>query len=148
MKVYDRIKDMLCDELEEVSKQKELTSSGLEMIDTAIDVIKDIATIKAMEQEYPDEGYSKDGGYSQGFYPRMPYYIYDDPGMGTSYARGGRVSDTGTSRGRYAYDDSPRRYYDGGYSGDTKEELQKLMRTAQTEKEREAIRDALDHMNR
>ena len=148
MKVYDRIKDMLCDELEEVSKQKELTSSGLEMIDTAVDVLKDLATIKAMEKEYPDEGYSNDGGYSQGFYPRMPYYMYDAPGMGSSYARGGRGSNTGTSRGRYAYDGTSRRYYDGDYSGDTKEELQRLMHTAQTEKEREAIRDALEHMNR
>ena len=52
MKVYDRIKDMLCDELEEIAKKNELTSSSLEVIDKSIDIIKDITTIHAMEEEY------------------------------------------------------------------------------------------------
>ena len=133
MRVYDEIKDMLCDELEDVVKKKELTPNSLELIDTAIDVIKDIHTIKAMEQEYPE-----DRGYSQSYYGRMPYYIYDDPGM--SYARGNTPRDM---RGRY--------YADGGsmgdgYSGDTKDELQKLMSTAKNDRERETIRHALDNM--
>lgn len=146
MKVYDRIKDMLCDELEEIAKKNELTSSSLDVIDKSIDIIKDISTIHAMEQEYgsSDEGYSRDGGYS-GYYRRMPYYMYDD-GMthDNSYARG---------RGTYAKRDSMGRYssdghmYDG-YSGDTKEELTRLMNTAQNDREREAIRKALDSMNR
>lgn len=133
MRVYDEIKDMLCDELEDVVKKKELTPNSLELIDTAIDVIKDIHTIKAMEQEYPD-----DGGYSQGYYGRMPVYMYDDPGM--SYARGRGMNAPRDSRGRY--------YSDGrdGYSGDTKEELEKLMSTAKTDRERETIRHALDNM--
>ena len=33
-----------------------------------------------------------------------------------------------------------------GYSGDTKEELHKLMDTAKNDREREAIRNALEHI--
>lgn len=145
MKVYDKIKDMLCDELENVSKQKELTPGNLDMIDTAIDIIKDIHTIEAMEKEYGysgDYGYSRDGDYSQGFFGRMPIYMYDDmPRMndGSSYARG---------RGSNAARDSRGRYMSDGYSGDTKEELQRLMSTAKDEREREAIRSALNHIER
>lgn len=142
MKVYDQIKDMLCDELEEIAKKKELTSSNLDVIDKAVDIVKDIATIKAMEQEYPSEGYSQDG-YSNGYYPRYPIYMYDD-GMshdGHSFARG---------RGSNARRDSMGRYADGrsydGYSGDTKEELRQLMSRATNDREREAIRKALDNM--
>jgi hypothetical protein len=139
MKIYDQIKDMLCDELEDIVKQKEISPHNLEVLDTAIDVIKDIETIEAMKQEFGD-GYSRDGGYSQGYWGRMPYYMYDDnPNQGNSYARG---------RGSNAARDSRGRYYEGGYSGDTKSELEKLMRTAENDREREAIRSALDHMNR
>ena len=145
MKTLDRIKDMLCDELDEIAKKNELTSSNLEVIDKAVDIVKDISTIKAMEQEYgSDDGYSRDG-YSQGYYGRMPYYMYDD-GMphDNSYARGRGTYAKRDSMGRYSSDG---RSYDG-YSGDTKEELQRLMNSAQNEREREAIRSALDKMGR
>ena len=151
MKVYDQIHDMLCDELEEIAKKKELTSSNLEVIDKAIDIVKDIATIKAMEQEFGDshDGYSRDGGYSNGYYGRMPYYMYDD-GMShdNSYARGRGTYAQRDSRGRYSSDGySNNRSYDG-YSGDTREELQRIMNSAQNDREKEAIRKALDSMNR
>lgn len=141
MKVYEKIKEMLCDELEDIAKQKELSPSNMDMLDTAIDIMKDISVIQAMELEYPSDGYSRDGGYSQGYYRQMPYYIYDDPGMmtGSSYARG---------RGSNAMRDSRGRYYENGYSRDTKEELEKLMHTAENDREREAIRTALSHIER
>lgn len=130
MRVLDEIKDMLCDELEDIAKNKDLTASSLDVIDTAVDVIKDIHTIKAMEQEYGHDGYS-------GYYRQLPIYMYDEPEMGGSYARG---------RGANAPRDSRGRYMSEGYSRDTKEELQNLMNTAKTDREREAIRSALDHM--
>ncbi len=150
MKVYDRIKDMLCDELEEIAKKGELTSNNLEVIDKSIDIIKDIATIHAMEEEYPTEGYSTDGGYSQGYYGRMPYYMYDDgmPHDDHSYARGRGSDARRDSMGRYSSDGRSYDYSRDGYSGDTKEELQRLMNNAQNDREREAIRKALDSMNR
>ena len=93
---YDQIKDMLCDELEEIAKKKELTTNSLDVLYKGVDILKDISTIKAMEQEYPEEGYS-----------------------------------------RNSYD---------GYSGDTREELSRLMNQAQNEREREANRKAMDSM--
>ena len=102
MKVYEQIKDMLCDELEGIAKKKELTTSSLDVIDKAIDVIKDISTIEAMEQEYgysQQGGYSQEGGYSGGYFGRMPYYMYDE---GSSYARGRGSNANRDSRGRYS----------------------------------------------
>lgn len=140
MKVYDQIKDMLCDELEDIVKKKELTTNSLDVIYRSVDILKDIETIHAMEQEYPTEGYSQ--GYSQGYYSRYPFYMYDDA-PGNSYARG---------RGRYAQRDSMGRYADGheysrdGYSRDTKEELRHMMDRAANDRERDAIRKAMDSM--
>ena len=134
MKVLDQIEDMLCDELESVVKKKELTTSSLELIDTAVDIVKDIHTVRAMDEEFGSHP-----GYSQGYYGRMPYYMYDDMPSGSSYARGRGSSGQMSSRGRY---------YNDGYSGDTKDELQRLMSTAKNDHEREAIRTAIDNMNR
>ena len=124
MKVLEHIEDMLCDELEDIVKKNDLSMNSLDIIDTAVDVIKDIKTIHAMDQEYPDAS-----GYSGRYYP---IYTYDD-GMptGRSYGRGRTTM---------------RRGYNDGYSGDTKEELMRLMDTAKSDKEREAIRSAIDHM--
>lgn len=157
MKVYEQIQDMLCDELEEIAKKKELTTNSLEVLYKSMDILKDISTINAMEQEYG--GYSQDGysqgrysqegssrdGYSGGYYGRMPFYMYDD-GMSqdSSYARGRGRNAKRDSMGRYSREG---RSYDG-YSGDTKEELKRLMDTAQNDREREAIRSALDQMGR
>lgn len=125
---------MLCDELEEIAKKKELTTNSLDVLYKGVDILKDISTIEAMEQEY---GYSNDG-YSQNYSGRMPVYMYDD---GASYARG---------RGQYAQRDSMGRYADGhDYSRehrDTKEELRHMMERASNDREREAIRKAMDSM--
>ena len=154
MKVYEQIKDMLCDELEEIAKKKELTSNSLEVLYKGVDILKDIKTIESMEMEFPSEGYSqdgysRDGGYSQGggYWNRMPVYAYDD-GMGHSFARGRGSNARRDSMGRYSSDGRSYDYSRDGYSGDTKEELQRIMNNAQNDREREAIRKALDSMNR
>lgn len=139
MKAYDQIKEMLCDELEEIAKKNELTTNSLDVIYKSIDVIKDIATVEAMEQEY---GYSQDG-YSGNYYPRYPMYAYDD---GNSYARGRGSNAKRDSMGRYSNEGRSYDYSRDGYSGDTKEELQRIMNSAQNDREREAIRKALDSM--
>lgn len=149
MKTYDNIKNMLCDELDEIAKKKELTTNSLDVLYKGVDILKDISVIEAMEQDYPSEGYSGEG-YSQ--YGRYPVYMYDNEGMGHSYARG---------RGRYAQRDSMGRYADGspdypreggysrndGYSREgMKDELRMMMDRAHTDKEREAIRKAMESM--
>ena len=148
MKVYGQIRDMLCDELEEIAKKKELTTNSLEVLYKGIDILKDIKSIETMEMEYPSEGYSQDG-YSQNYWGRMPIYAYDD-GMsmagGSSYARGRGSNARRDSMGRYSSDGRSYDYSRDGYSGDTKEELQRIMNNAQNDREREAIRKALDSM--
>lgn len=79
MRVLYDICDILQDELEDIVKSGEMTPKDLEIVDKAVDVIKDIKTIKAMEDASWDNGKSYDRGY--------PNMYYDD---GYSMARGGR----------------------------------------------------------
>lgn len=91
MEYMEKIKRMLCKELEEYGEQKSISASDVEMIHKLTDTIKNLDKIEMLE----DDGY---GGH---------YPMYDD---GVSYARG---------RGRYAKRDSRGRYsseMDSGYS--------------------------------
>ena len=152
MRVYEDIKNMLCDELEEIAKKKELTSSSLDVLDKAIDVIKDISTIEAMEQEFgysQEGGSSREGGYSQGYFGRMPFYMYDESYEGGSYARGRGRNANRDSRGRYSSEGYSQGDYsrNEGYSREgMKDELRMMMDRARTDKEREALRKAMDSM--
>ena len=143
MKTYDKIEEMLCDELDEIAKKHELTSSNLEIIDKAIDVIKDISVIREMAK-YDSEGYSNDG-YSGTYYDRYPYYMYEGDAPGNSYARGRGTYAKRDSMGRYSRD-SHNDYSNEGYSRDTASELQRMMDNAKNDKEREALRHALSSM--
>lgn len=101
MRVLDDMCDMLEDELKQIVKKDDISPQELDSAYKAIDILKDIETIKAMQRsEYSNE-------YSQ----RMPY-SYDDYSMNyannyggsnnynsnRSYARGGRDGD---GDGRY-----------------------------------------------
>lgn len=145
MRVYGQIKEMMCDELEHIARRNSLDMNGLEVVYKAVDVLKDIDTIEAMEgltqrgssygnsyvgNSYVGNSMAGGDGYS-GMYP-----VY-----GYSYEQG---------RGQNAQRDSMGRYMDGGYyagSSNTKEELKKLMERATNETEKEAIRVALESMN-
>lgn len=101
MRVLDDMCDMLEDELKQIVKKDDINPQELDSAYKAVDILKDIETIKAMQRsEYSNE-------YSQ----RMPY-SYDDYSMNyannyggsnnynsnRSYARGGRDGD---NDGRY-----------------------------------------------
>lgn len=131
--MYD-LKKMLCKELEEVSRQKELSAGDLEVVDKLTHSIKSLVTIMAMEEG----GYSYNGGYS-----------------------GARRRDSMgryTDSGRY-YDDggySGRRYSDGGYSGRmySRDEgktymihqFEKLMNDASSQEEQEVLQSAINRL--
>lgn len=78
-KYLEKIRDMLCDELDEIAEKGELTAGTLETVDKLTHSIKSIDTIIAM----------RDAGYSERSYPR---YYYE----GHSYAR------KRDARGRYS----------------------------------------------
>lgn len=103
--LYD-IKDLLCKELNKIVEKKDINPGELEMVYKAVDIIKDIATIEAMEE-------ADFGDYS---------YDYDD---GMSYRRNRDNMGRYSRRGRRSYDDG-RNFVARmtGYSGgETKEHL-------------------------
>lgn len=103
-----KLKDMLCDELEEYGRKGEVTAQSLEIVDKLAHAIKNInKIIEAKEEE--ESGYSSAGRY------------YDD-GMGSPYVRGGSrgysyARGGGRGRGSNARRDSMGRYSSrDGYS--------------------------------
>lgn len=90
-KLY-KLKEMLCDELEEYANKGELSAGSLDVIDKLSHALKSVTTIIAMEDAEGD--YSKD--YSGGMNRMYPKYYRD-----SSYARGRRRD----SMGRYSRDD-------------------------------------------
>lgn len=93
------LKDLLCDEIGDIVEKNDITPTELERAYKAVDIIKDIVTIDAMENSD---------------------YSYDD---GMSYARGGGYSNRRDSMGRYSRN-SGRYSRNGGYSrADEKEAM-------------------------
>lgn len=102
---YEKLKEMLCDELEQITRKGELTAGSLDTVDKLTHAIKSIVTIMAMD-EYGD-GYSRADG--------------DHMTSGRRYSYAGR--------GRTARRDSMGRYSRGGYSYDEgKEDMMKELR--------------------
>ena len=52
----DMLSDRLCKDIDQSAHEEKLTPATLEMLDKAVDIIKDIETIKAMENYGEDYG--------------------------------------------------------------------------------------------
>ena len=137
----EKLREMLCDELEKVTEKGELTAGSLDIVDKLTHSIKSIDTIMAME----DGGYSSEGGYSGRSYQRggnrggSSHRSYN---RGSSYQRG---------RGSNARRDSMGRYSSDGYSWDDgKEDLIEQMRDlaedAQDSKTKQEIEKLISKM--
>lgn len=166
MRVYGQIKDMMCDELSQISRRNSLDMNNLEVIYKACDIIKDIDTIEAMEG-LTGGSYN---GYSNNYMGNSYEYSMNGNSMNGNSMNGNSMngnSMNGNSmngysgmypmgysfgRGDYAQRDNMGRYMDGysrdetQKSGNTKEELKKLMEKAKNDKEKEAIKVALETM--
>lgn len=83
-KTLDNLSDRLCRDIDESAHEEKLTPATLEMLDKAVDIIKDIETIRAMENY--GEDYGEDESYAmrrrgRNSYGRDSYghsYNYDD----------------------------------------------------------------------
>ena len=75
MRHLEKIRDMLCDELDQIAEKGELTAGNLETVDKLTHSIKSVDTIMAMQ----------DAGYSERSYPRYSYARRDSMGR---YSRG------------------------------------------------------------
>lgn len=162
--LYD-LKEILEDEVKNMTKKGDITPQELENAYKITDILKDIETIKAM-QEAGEQGqysraydYARDGGSYDGNYSQRMYY--DGNSMDYSQARRGRDGD---GDGRYSEDGSYRRGRDamgrytsrdgGSYDDysrhDNKEQmmakLRQMMQSAGSEKEREAIRQCISKL--
>lgn len=140
MKIYEDVKELVEDEIHKIVKRDDIDEQSLMHLDKLVDIAKDVDTIFAMN-DYSEE---EENGYSQA---RRPRY-YNDGNMmpmngGNSYQR--RDGMGRYSNNRYSYDN---RYSGGGYSreGELANRLQGLMGEATTEREREAIRNALSQI--
>lgn len=127
-----KLKDMLCEELEKITKKGELSAGSLDAVDKLTHSIKSIDTIIAMEEYSEDDGMTYEGSYARGG---------KGGNRGNSYARG-RKRD---SMGRYSRDSYRDGYGNGGYSREEemdnlKMELQGLLEDAENEEERKMIR--------
>lgn len=136
MRYIEKLKDMLCEELEQYAERKSLSSSDLEMIHKLSDTIKNLDKIEMLEGE---------GGYSEHY----PYYD-DMPNMGSSYARGRGKYAKRDRMGRYSSDMDDKDYserYDRRYSKDEAKDhmMSKLgeMMDGADPKEREILKHAM-----
>lgn len=144
MEYIEKLKKMLCKELDEYAMKNKLTMADVEIVHKLTDTVKNLDKIEMLEGE--DDGYSEMRG-------RGGRYSYDDDMM-YSEARG---------RGRYAKRDSMGRYssdmgggssYDGdnyrdgrGYSRDDAKDhmMNKLgeMMSSADEQQRKILKEAM-----
>lgn len=119
MKAMEDLKELLEEELKKIAKKGDITPTELESVYKAVDVIKDLETIKAMEgssdedtkQQYMRyKDYSQDGRNSG----RMMWYPYMD---GPIWNRS--MEDNQSNRGSYrgSYNQNGGSYNQGSYDG-------------------------------
>lgn len=124
--MYD-LRDMLCKELDEISRKGELGAGDLDIVHKLASTIKNLDKIEMME----DDGYSRDGDYSRGGdWQADMRGIY---GRGSSYARRG----THYVRGHYSRADSMEHL---------REQINDMMRETDDDRVKEALRRAASLM--
>lgn len=135
MEYMHELKEMLCEELEKIAREGELTAGSLDTVDKLTHSIKSIATIMAME----DSDYSYENGNMGG--NRASY-------RGGSYRGGRSGAQRRDSRGRYSRQGGGRSYR-GSYAYDDEtekmvEKLEKMMEKAEDPNVKQAIEQAID----
>lgn len=130
MDAYYDLKEMLCEELEDVVKKGELSAGDLDVVDKLTHSIKSLVTIMAMEEG----GYSNDGSYDN----------YGNGGNGGNYNsyRGYSGRRGRDSMGRYT---SGRRYSRDEAKDEVMRHLEKAMTGASGE-QRKIIQDAVEEL--
>jgi hypothetical protein len=141
MEYIEKIKKMLCKELDEYAMKSKLSMADIDVIHKLTDTVKNLDKIEMLED---------DGGYSETY----PYYM-----GGSSYANRGRGRYAKRdSMGRYSsdmgssYDDYSEARMDRRYSRDDAKDhmMNKLgeMMTSADEEQREILKDAMRKIER
>lgn len=123
-KAMYELRNMLCEELDELARKGDLGAGDLEIAHKLTDTIKNIDKIEMLEDDgYSQRRYSRDGDWEADM--RGTY------GKGNSYARRG----THYVRGHYSRD---------GARDDMKRQLQEMLDNADDESIRRAIQRCMD----
>lgn len=142
MEYIEKIKKMLCKELDEYAMKSKLSMADIDVIHKLTDTVKNLDKISLLEQG--DDGYSE----------TYPYYM-----GGSSYAGRGRGRNARRDRmGRYSsdmgssYDDYSEERMDRRYSrDDAKDHLMSALGEAMEDadpNEREILKDAMRKIER
>lgn len=126
-KAMYELRNMLCDELDELARKGDLGAGDLEIAHKLTGTIKNIDKIEMME----DDGYSRDGDYSRG--GDWQADMRGTYGRGSSYARRG----THYVRGHYSRADSMEHL---------REQINDMMRETDDDRVKEALRRAASLM--
>lgn len=121
MQTYHDLKDMLCRELDEITRKGELTAGSLDTVDKLTHSIKSLETIIAMNE-------AQDG--ESGYYPYMGGYRSYEDGMHDS-RRGRSGARRRDAMGRYSREN--RGYSRADAREDMIEDLRDLMNDAPDE---------------
>lgn len=121
MQTYHDLKDMLCRELDEITRKGELTAGSLDTVDKLTHSIKSLETIIAMNE-------AQDG--ESGYYPYMGGYRSYEDGMRDS-RRGRSGARRRDAMGRYSREN--RGYSRADAREDMIEDLRELMNEAPDE---------------
>ena len=125
----DKIRDMLCREIEEIAEKGELSAGDLDTLHKLTDTVKNIYKIEMLDE---------DGGYSQDNYSRDGEWnargVYSRGHGGNSYGH------NSYARGRYSRDDNMQRMSD---------QLREMMNdNSLSSSQRDAVRRAVDMIGR
>lgn len=134
MKAMEDLRDMLCEELDEIARKQEMSAGDLEAVHKLTDTIKNIDKISIMEE---------DGEYSQAG-------DWEVEGRG-NYGRGNSYANRGKHyvRGHYSRDGGRggmRGYSRDGARDRMMEQLESMMGDASSDKERQAIRRCIEQL--
>ena len=158
MKALYELKEILEDEVKNMTKKGDITPQELENAYKITDILKDIETIKAMK-EAGEQGqysraydYARDGGSYDGNYSQRMYYdggnsmnSYNNS-MNYSQARRGRDGD---GDGRYSEDNSFRRYSRHSEKDKMIDQLNNLMMNAQlSDREKAMVKDCISQLDK
>lgn len=93
-KTYHDLKDMLCEELDEITRKGELTAGSLDTVDKLTHSIKSLETIIAMNEAQDGEsGYYPHMGRSYQRRDMRGRYSRDNRGYSRDDARDGMIAD-------------------------------------------------------
>ena len=151
MEYIEKIKKMLCKELDEYAMKSKISGSDLDMIWKLTDTVKNLDKIEMLEDE---GGYSEARGRGRSY---MHGSSYDDDMMYSERRGRGRYAKR-DSMGRYSsdmgssYDDYSETRMDRRYSRDDAKDhmMNKLgeMMTSADEEQREILKDAMRKLER